>query len=747
MSGSLEFADATSALEHWKNFDLSARRVSLEASTKEIREAKMVSISGRKRLQELTKQFRSADKEEQVATALEVVKAYQEEIDQLSGRSKLCEKAFYELYKDIYEAPDPVNAIDGLIKMVSSGSTHALEIEKLNGEISQYEEEFQKLKNQDVTIRRLEERLAEYDTNAEDKVEEIVASKVTEAEAIMQEKITEAEEALRASERRLAGAVESTKHAQESADRAQSELFEVSSQAEGRVSALMSENSILIEGAERTRARISELESDLAAVQKASSGATDTENNTDDASGGGGMLSMERSHEKERKALQQKISELHAELRNVEETNRVSKSFLEKSVSELQKQTSAEKSTSQALRRELEGRPTKEDVASLKQQLWTIQKVVFNVNDDDGDEDEDEDKNGGGSEHKGGMGGASLDTKILTRLKALETDLLNARNKLAEVSRSESAAVTKVRVLEDKLSKSEGLVAQLEADLAMTSGGGEGAEKDGGGAGAGTTGSATERKKRNKITGELELSELLGVDAGSIPTVKARSNGTLAEARQAAESSGQMVNILRGQRDRYKERLSQAETNLSTLQGQLSLSQAKTAQLEQDNLALYGKLRYLQSKGGVGIPAHLSPPPKAKGMALTMGGGGGGDRGGYDLEDGVGGGGGGSADDVETKYGNLYENKMNPFAQFSDDERRARIGELSVGDQVVFTTLQAFLSTPTRRNALLVYMGCMHVIVLFFIYWCTHHQSHVHGCDPTLDHHVHKTLLGQQLES
>jgi hypothetical protein len=42
-----------------------------------------------------------------------------------------------------------------------NGSTHTLEIERLRGELQQYDEEFQRLKNQDITIRRLEDQLSD----------------------------------------------------------------------------------------------------------------------------------------------------------------------------------------------------------------------------------------------------------------------------------------------------------------------------------------------------------------------------------------------------------------------------------------------------------------------------------------------------------------------------------------------------------------------------------------------------------
>ena len=239
--------EATAAMEYWRHFDLPNRLISLEQSCLEMRESKTLSISGRKRLNELTKSFRSREKEEQVAMVTEVLKAYQEEIDQLSKRSKFSEAAFYSIYKSIVDAPDPSASLDGLVKMVASTSTHQLEIERLRIELAQYDEEFQSLKNQDVTIRRLEDQIKKHEESNEDSIEEEVQKRIAFVTQEAELKIAEAEEKQHAVERRLSAAIESMKQAQSSADRAQSQLFEVSSQAESRTSALLAEHSLLVE--------------------------------------------------------------------------------------------------------------------------------------------------------------------------------------------------------------------------------------------------------------------------------------------------------------------------------------------------------------------------------------------------------------------------------------------------------------------------------------------------------------------
>ena len=48
----------------------------------------------------------------------------------------------------MYEAPDPTEVIESLMKNVTGSSSHMIEIDRLKVEVAQYEREFQQLRNQ-----------------------------------------------------------------------------------------------------------------------------------------------------------------------------------------------------------------------------------------------------------------------------------------------------------------------------------------------------------------------------------------------------------------------------------------------------------------------------------------------------------------------------------------------------------------------------------------------------------------------
>jgi homeobox protein cut-like len=101
---------------------------------------------------------------------LELLKAFQDEIDRLNKRAKYCEGAFFALYKSIYDAPDPAPLLERLIVSENSKGAQVLEIVKLKKELDEYEEEFLRLKNQEVTIRKLEDQIQDLQATIEGKV-------------------------------------------------------------------------------------------------------------------------------------------------------------------------------------------------------------------------------------------------------------------------------------------------------------------------------------------------------------------------------------------------------------------------------------------------------------------------------------------------------------------------------------------------------------------------------------------------
>lgn len=390
-------ADCTAIFDHWKNaLNLEEKKVEMEKSCLEMREAKTMSINGRRRLNDITKTFRAKPKDEQLPMVTELLKAYQEEIDQLSKRSKSAETAYFSIFKALMDAPDPCICMDGLLRTVSMGSTHQLEIERLRSELSQYDEEFQQLKNQDITIRRLEDQLCDFKTQNEEKIAEEVERRAEEIERIAERRVSESREIQRAAEKRLASAVEALRQAQASTDNAQSQLYDAAAAAEVRTTALLSENSLLAEELNRMTLRMAEAESALNTLHakktivsgsSVSGSASSQDLTRQGVTGGIGMDSnISPVIEDEIEALQLVINELKDQNRKQEDLLRSERLRLEMANREVQQQLTHTKEELARVKADLAERPSKEDVMNTKRQLRMLQKIAFNVEDQDGDE-------------------------------------------------------------------------------------------------------------------------------------------------------------------------------------------------------------------------------------------------------------------------------------------------------------------------------------------------------------------------
>ncbi|CAM9605519.1 unnamed protein product [Hapterophycus canaliculatus] len=99
-------------LNFWKEFNLDGRRLQLDKQGLELQDAKDASLARRKSLAELTKEFRKKPDHDKVSGVQRLVKAYQEEIDALAKRCRASDSAFFSLYKALYEAPDPAQALE-----------------------------------------------------------------------------------------------------------------------------------------------------------------------------------------------------------------------------------------------------------------------------------------------------------------------------------------------------------------------------------------------------------------------------------------------------------------------------------------------------------------------------------------------------------------------------------------------------------------------------------------------------------
>ena len=106
--------DDDALLRAWTAFDLDGRRLLWDKQALEMQDSKAASSAARRRLAEMTKDFRKKSDEEKLVEVKGLLKAYQAEIDSLTQRCKASDGAFFAVYKGLSEVPDPVGVPDRL---------------------------------------------------------------------------------------------------------------------------------------------------------------------------------------------------------------------------------------------------------------------------------------------------------------------------------------------------------------------------------------------------------------------------------------------------------------------------------------------------------------------------------------------------------------------------------------------------------------------------------------------------------
>ena len=176
----------------WRGFGLDARRAALDESALSIASAQEAGARSRKRLGESVKAFKQQLRQQQqqqqqdkagddeggaaaaagggggrgeaggggkAATTLRILRSFQQEVDELTRRARAAEAAFMGVYRDVFELPDAAPYLESAqmaqAQLESLRTTHAATA----AELEEYREESATIRNQTLTVRKLEEKV------------------------------------------------------------------------------------------------------------------------------------------------------------------------------------------------------------------------------------------------------------------------------------------------------------------------------------------------------------------------------------------------------------------------------------------------------------------------------------------------------------------------------------------------------------------------------------------------------------
>ncbi|KAH9778597.1 protein CASP [Citrus sinensis] len=637
----------------WKDFDLEKEKSLLDELGLKIAENQENSQKNRRKLAESTRDFKKASPEEKLSLFNSLLKGYQEEVDNLTKRAKFGENAFLNIYQKLYEAPDPYPALASIAEQDLKLSELESENRKMKIELEEYRTEATHLKNQQSTIRRLEERNRQLEQQMEEKVKEIVEIKqrgLAEENQKTLEILQEREQAL---QDQLRQAKDSVATMQKLHELAQSQLFEVRAQSgetmdqnfyEERV-AKQSEVNLLMDEVERAQTRLLSLqrEKDLLRSQLQSANDEAGSRNSD-------TLDSNSYLENSLSAKEKIISELNSELHNIETALSNEREQHMNEIKKLNALLIEKEAALEDMKKELQARPTSKMVDDLRKKVKILQAVGYNsIEAEDWEvatNDEEMSK---------------MESLLLDKNRKMEHELTQLKVKLSEKTSLLETAEGKIAELTAKINEQQKLIQKLEDDILK---------------------GYSSKDRKGNVFDDWDLSEAGGTELSE----KADKKHTYPDQDQSS-----MLKVICNQRDRFRARLRETEEEVRQLKEKIGVLTAELEKTKADNVQLYGKIRFVQDYNNEKVISRGSKKYAE------------------DLESGF-------TSDIESKYKKMYEDDINPFAAFSKKvvELAQCLGELVI--LVAFTSAFCNQNVKYARTFAFFYTILLHVLVFTCLY-------------------------------
>lgn len=680
-----------------------------------------------------------------------IVKSYQGEIDNLTRRCKNSESAYAALCSGLMEMPDPSAVLSSVMEQMpkqqkeietlkrsseemtkeaqkaqkemaalkkksnaAGKNDYGLarqekeELIQLRADVTQYEIETKNLKDQSVTVRKLETKIAELNEGAEldmqDKIEK-ARQELAETEG---RRASEALEREAAMERRVENLELQLRAERAGREAAQTYLLDADEGAGEREAAWEAQRRILVDDSERLRQSLHQAtrERDELGLKLAATSGTSLGAKTPPPSGGISMadFALERTaYEAEVAELSHTASSLREEVRLRDESVTEERRSLQAKVESLEQENVNLKSSASTLEGQLAAAPSQSLLSSMKRELRILKRLEYNA--DDVDAPEDPEMTGAGMPEDGDD--KDLESVLVNKLRRAESDLVNERNTRIDQAKECNRLVAVTEAATAAKDEAEKLVQSLENDLERA---------------IVAPTSPSKAKKMIQMPSNEEaastLNSILDPNAPPPPTI-AITRAASAPANQIEKETDDhsVATIVMAQRDRLRARCEAIEAERDSFKKELQSQVQSSESLKTDNTKLYEKVRYLQS---------FSNANNNRSANINK-------RGGADIDL-----------DLEALE-QRYEANVDPFRQFGRAERQRKMQEMPPMERVVFIVAKTVLGTRAMRTALCVYVTCLHLLVFI----TTTHWSHNATCDGS-DHeilahlppHVHEAVKG-----
>ncbi|KAJ2349434.1 hypothetical protein GGH92_002534 [Coemansia sp. RSA 2673] len=646
MTSNIEESVLAGALEYWRGVNLASLLRELDEAGLAIVDNQKTSLQERRRLAEKTKAFRAVSEEEKPNEFKPLLRAYQNEIDALTKRMKFAETSFLQLFKSLSEAPDPEPFLAGLVEERRLGESRAkaqADVARAEARVEGLVAEAAELRERARGAEALQRQLDSLQAGVDAAVREQTAQREKEIKEQSEDLVkhlkdreSDLQRQLSAANRRLA-LVQSTHESQEA------ERAELSVSADRELIGKLAELDIVQSDLDHSNARLVEVQAQNAKLRAELSMLTGDSS----SSATGGVAETLAEYRRRLRELDEETARLFASLEKSEAELSHQQARYSAALGSAEREAHAKDEQLHQLRAELKRCA---DYDEIKRDLDVMKSVEFSAWGQDNNnlsDDEDDD------------GDESLEKLLVRRNKALENRLTDTKNQLAERQADLSAVREQCQALETTLAQKTVLAERLEADLLQVQ-----------------PAAASKHSISNDEGGSSDAIEM-----------------NLLGGSSAAVANTGLLEIVTGQRDRFRQRNIELDDELRAQGASSSELRRQVEQVKQDNLRLYEEIKYLRS--------YTSTMSSNDSTAIAIPSGG---RQ-VDMDTGVG-----------AKYKGMYEESLNPFNAFHRRETSRRVRSMSILDRLIYMFSNFVMGNRRARMVMLLYVGLLHLLVVATLY-------------------------------
>ncbi|KAL9074410.1 MAG: hypothetical protein Q9157_004391 [Trypethelium eluteriae] len=675
------------AIAAWRNVDLTSLVPILDQTASELVDNQKDSLVQRKDLAQKTKDFRKLDDAEKLQEIKGLLKAYQSYIDLVSNQSKATSSAFFQAYTPLSEAPDPYPLLEASVDSLVTAEEIVPKLEDENKQLhAQVQRLTIQLEESENRLDREREARQQSDENVEEKLKEVEASYT----AVLEEKQNNWE----ARERSLEDRVENQ-------DRLLKELkanYEVSQRLEhgdegaqdaSRSSATAAELEIVSSELDRTNQRLAEVEArnEQLRLELAQSTSQQSSQQSGPIEDNPAFLRLQS----ENSSLLRKLDSAKLEKESDRGKSETNVRAIERELSSIKTERSTLKEKVQKM----------SDYEEIKQELEMLKSIEFATGDNDDDTQADDSTLAQPNGTTAKSNNDNLEQLLHARNRKLNNDLTILRVSHQDLQSRLSTLQEELSNANMELEQSRSLNATLEMDLQKV-------QQEASNTFASDTLSVAGTYKSKYQASSMRRSGSRGSPTSSIisgfdPRAGGPSPSSTLEAIRAGEPVGGGSGILpmvAAQRDRFKKRNSELESELQKTYQTVSSLRSEIASLQKDNLNLYEKTRYVSTYNRNQPSASSSSTYTSNTNPSTI-----------RVEGGTG---SGLALD---RYRSQYEHSISPFAAFRGRESARAFKRMTLPERVVFQITRLVTATRTSRNLFAAYCLGLHLLVLFCLYW------------------------------